>query len=481
MTTFSSVALLSLSLRRDGREPLGRQLYLQLRDLILSGRIAAGARLPSTRALARDLRVSRIVPLAAYDQLTAEGYVASRRGSGIYVEQLGSRSAPRGSVQNARAAKAAGVERRLGRDAPFSLGSQDVDSFPHAEWARLLARGWRKRPSESLDDPAGLPELRAAIARFAHMLRGTPCGADQVIVTSGNYESLQLIARLLPRGRRTAWVEDPGYLAAHRALRSAAVKLAPILVDREGLDVASGRARAPRAGLALVTPAREFPVGVPMSLPRRLALIDWAREADALLVEDDYDSEIRFSGKPLASLSSLEPARVLALDSFSKLTFPGLRLGSIIGPAETVARLVAVRDTQPNQTATVAQPALAEFIETGGMARHLRFVRQRLIERRHVLIAALEERLGGWLTVQAQDVGRHLLATLAPRLARKTSDRALAKRAAAVGLKIAPLSAFYVEASPRQGLLFGFGAWDEDGIVQGVERLAQMIRGPDCA
>src|SRR5579871_6373175 len=172
MTTLPPVALLSLSLRREGGEPLGRQLYLQLRDLILSGRIAAGARLPSTRTLAHDLEVSRIVPLAAYDQLIAEGYVASRRGSGVYVEHLGSRIVPHGAVHRQRAANAVAAERSPGRDAPFSLGSQDAEDFPHAEWGRLLARGWRKRPTETLDDPAGLPELRAAIARFAHMLRG---------------------------------------------------------------------------------------------------------------------------------------------------------------------------------------------------------------------------------------------------------------------------------------------------------------------
>ncbi|HLG87109.1 MAG TPA: PLP-dependent aminotransferase family protein [Alphaproteobacteria bacterium] len=478
MTTFPSVALLSLSLRRDDREPLARQLYLQLRDLILTGRIAAGARLPSTRTLAHDLQVSRIVPLAAYDQLSAEGYVASRRGSGIYVEHLGSRITPQGSAHRPRPSKPVAAGGGPSRDAPFSLGSQDVDAFPHADWARLLARGWRRRSAGSLDDPAGLPELRAAIASYVHMLRGVPCATEQVIVTSGNYESLQLIARLLPRGRRTAWVEDPGYLAAHRALKGAGVRLAPIPVDDQGLQVEAGKARAANAGLALVTPAREFPIGSPMSLPRRLALLDWAREADALLVEDDYDSEMRFSGKPLASLTSLEPARVLALDSFSKLTFPGLRLGSIVGPAPVIARLVALRGMQPNQTATVAQPALAEFIETGGMARHLRFVRQRAMGRRRLLMTALEERLGAWLTVKAQDVGRHLLATPAPRLAERTSDGALAKRAAEAGLRIAPLSAFFVEAPPRQGLLFGFGAWDEAEILRGVERLAEVIE-PD--
>jgi GntR family transcriptional regulator/MocR family aminotransferase len=467
------LALFAVALRRDEPEALSRQLYVQLRDLILSGRIAAGARLPSTRALAADLAVSRIVPLEAYDQLAAEGYLSSRRGSGMYVERLGERPTPPGLRPRRHTARAPAA--RVGRDAPFSLGSQDIDDFPHAEWARLLARGWRRRPAGSPDDPAGLPELRAAIARFAHMLRGVPCGPDQVIVTSGNAESLQLIARLLPRGKKTAWVEDPGYLAAHPALRGAAVRPIPIPVDDEGLLVEIGREKAPRAGLAVVTPAREFPIGVPMSLPRRLALIDWAREAEALLVEDDYDSEIRFSGKPLASLTSLDPARVLALDSFSKLTFPGLRLGSIVGPADVVERLVAIREGLPSQTATVAQPALAEFIDNGGMARHLRYVRQRLIARRQALITALDERLGRWLTVRAQDVGRHLPAMPTPRLAERTSDRSLAERAAAAGLRIAPLSAYYAEAAPSQGLLFGYGAWDEGEIDRAVDKLAVVV------
>lgn len=468
-------ALLSLQVDRGAAETLSRQIYVQLRDLILSGRIAAGARLPSTRTLAADLGVSRMVPLWAYDQLTAEGYLAARRGSGLYVERL-ERQAP--VAGPAREAPPPASVATPAADALFSLSGQDTAAFPHAVWARLLARGWRRAATAGgLDDPAGLHALRAAVARHVHILRGVACAADQVLITLGNHESLQLIAQLPHEGRRQAWVEDPGYAETRRALAGAGVAPAPVPVDGQGLNVQAGRALAPAAGLAVVTPARQYPTGAPMSLQRRLALIAWAREADALIVEDDYDSEMRFAGRPLASLASLEPARVLSLDSFSKLTFPGLRLGSIVGPPGLIRRLVALRAIQSSQTASVAQPALAEFLDTGGMARHLRGVRRRLSQRRQALIGALQARLAGDLLVQPQEVGRHFLATLGPRLLARTSDVAIAERAAATGLRLAALSPYYLQAPPRQGLLFGYGGPDEAQIVEGVERLASVLDG----
>ena len=471
-------ATLSLVVDRSARETLSRQIYVQLRDLILSGRIAAGARLPSSRALAGQLMLSRTVPLAAYDQLTAEGYLAARQGAGIYVERLG-QAGPRPSPAASPPAAPAAAPRRPGSvHAPFSLAAQDMASFPHAVWARLLARGWRRMAtSGDPDDPAGLWALRAAVARYVHGLRGVACGPDQVLITSGNAESMQLIAQLPPRSRRQAWVEDPGYVEAQRALAAAGMDLIPTPVDGQGLDVEAGRRSAPHAGLAVVTPARQFPTGAPMSLPRRLALIAWALEADALVVEDDYDSEMRFAGRPLASLISLEPDRVLALDSFSKLVFPGLRLGSIVGPPALIARLVALRERQPSQTATVAQPALAEFLDGGGMARHLRDLRRRLAPRRLALIAALQAHCAGLLTVQPQEVGRHLLATLTPQLAARASDVELAERAGRVGLRLAALSPHYRRAPPQHGLLFGYAGWDEAEIERGVAQLAAAIQG----
>ncbi len=472
-------ALLAVTLDRAAGEPLSRQLYRRIREAILSGQVAADARLPSTRRLCEDLGVSRTVPLAAYDQLIMEGYVEPRRGSGQFVRRLRDvdRSAASETPIDHPAPPAA--PKIAPRARPFHPACQPTSAFPHGAWARLLARGWRVEGplAGTPQDWSGNRSLRGAIARHLNALRGIDCDADQVLVTSGNADALQLIVRALAPSAAErhagAWVEDPGYIESRAVLADAGLTLTPVPVDEQGLDVDAGRELSPKARFALVTPSRQFPLGMPMSLPRRLALVAWALENSAVLIEDDYDTEIRFSGRPIASLLSLDRgAAALSLGSLSKLTFPGLRLGYIVGSRSLIDRLTAARATTGSIVATSAQPALAAFILDGGFARRLRDLRRELTASRDRLIAALNGRLGEQLTVLPQEVGMYLTVVLNDQ---RQSDAAIAARASDFGLSLDPLSGHASGPSPRQGFLLGFAGCEAQEIAGLVERFAELL------
>ena len=480
----AAVALFSLSLERRARETLGRQLYLQIRERVLSGRLTPGTRLPSTRKLAEELGISRTVPLTAYDQLAAEGFVESRRGSGQYVRSLGE-SGTRGASRKRSLSQRKPVRPALSSVAvPFDSGSYNSARFPHSTWAKLLARGWRREACVAAGDTpwGGLPALRNAIARYLFGLRGIVCDAEQIVVTAGTTDALQLIVRVLatkrgPQSKRV-WVEDPGYDAARRALVRERWHVVPVPVDDEGLDVDAGHALAPNARLAIVTSSRQYPLGVPLSLPRRLALLAWAQHAGALIAEDEYDSEIRFTGRPMSSLMSLDRAEtVLTIGSFSKLMFPGLRLGYIVAPPMLARRIVAARALEGIPVSLSAQPALAEFIDGGHLARHLRALRLELTQRRGTLLAALREKLDGEITIPPQEVGINLTVKLGAEVAARMTDADLGRRALAAGLVLHPLSAQATSSRAHQGFLLGYAGCSDASIRDGVARLAGIFAG----
>jgi GntR family transcriptional regulator/MocR family aminotransferase len=319
--------------------------------------------------------------------------------------------------------------------------------------------------------------LRAAIARHVQAFRGIECGPDNLFLTSGNTDALQMIVRALQDGggaRAQVWVEDPGHLAGRRTLEREGLQVVPVPVDAQGLDVDAGERLAPEARFALITPSRQFPLGMPLALPRRLALIDWAREHGGVLIEDDYDSEVRFSGHPIPSLLSLAGgAQALAIGSLSKLTFPGLRLGYIVGAEPLVRRLRERRALEGAPIATTAQPALAEFISSGAFARHIRALRAQVTERRRLLIALLQRHLSHRLTVLPQEVGMHLTVTL--KSEGGGGDVELAARGAALGLHLDPLSSHAALAAVRPGFLLGYAGWDEAELATGVERLCELL------
>jgi GntR family transcriptional regulator / MocR family aminotransferase len=384
---------------------------------------------------------------------------------------------PRLAARAVPSAAAASDIRHPGR--PFDPSAPDSAAFPFEPWARLLARAWR-RPAPALlhaRDPGGLPALRRAIAEHLTLARGLDCTAEQVIVTSGLRETLELLARALADPGAAAWVEEPGYPAARRVLEGMGVCVVPVPVDGEGLSVAEGTVRAPGARLALVTPSRHFPLGTTMSLARRLALIEWAAEAEAWIVEDDYDSEYRYAGRPLAALMSLDRrGRVIYVGSFSKVLFRTLRLAYVVAPPTLASALLAAQATLGTQASLTPQPALAELMASGRFAAHIRRTRRLYAERRRALLSAIEADLGDLLDVAPDEAGMHVVARPTPALAARMDDRTAAARAATAGVTAPPLSAHYAGTPTDQGLLLGFACAGPDALRAAARRLGAALR-----
>lgn len=465
----SDAALLDLALDRQAGEPLHAQLAEALRRMILALRIGAGARLPSSRGLAEELGVSRVTVVTAFDQLVAEGYAEARRGSGLYVaadlpDATIERPAPR-RASDAPEPEVPAVPR------PFQPTEPDLSLFPYAAWAKLLERAWRVPPPALVNhrDPMGWPPLRQAIAEHIGAARGIACTAAQVAITSGIAESIDLVARaFLPAGERVL-VEEPGYLLLRRAFAHAGMKFEALEVDGSGLDVA----HAGEAAAAAVTPSRQFPLGVTMPLARRLQLLDWARRHGAIVIEDDYDSEYRYRGRPLPALMNLDhEGRVLYLGSFSKVLSSSLRLAYAVVPGARIEGLRRAISEAGARASLAPQPALAEFMTSGQFATHIRRMRRLYARRQEALLRAAERHLSRWLTVAPEAGGLHLVADLTPALARRMDDVEASKRAEAAGVSTPALSAYYSGKVRRQGLLLGYAGFEEAALDDAARRLA---------
>jgi GntR family transcriptional regulator/MocR family aminotransferase len=488
----NGAALVTVPLDPGAAVSLFRQLYDGLREAILAGRLVPGARLPASRCLALELGVSRNTVLNAYDQLLAEGYVEGRIGSGTYVartlpEELlqvrGTASGPPRPTADRRrlsrrgevlaATPAAGV-RGSGAPRAFRPGVPGLDAFPFGVWGRLLARQGRP-PADLLGygEPAGYRPLREAIAAHLGTARGVRCEASQVIVVSGTQQALDLAARLLLDPEDVAWIEDPTYAGARRALLGAGLRLAPVPVDQDGLDVAAGTRCCPRPRLVYVTPSHQYPLGVPMGLGRRLALLDFARRADAWVLEDDYDSEFRYTGRPLAALQGLDQdGRVIYLGTFSKVLFPGLRLGYLVVPPDLAPGFIAARLAADRQASSLLQAVVADFIAEGHFVRHIRRMRTLYAERQGALLAAARRELGGRLEVEPAGTGLHLVGWLPEGC----DDREVSQAAWEVGVEVPPLSGYCLQRQRRPGLLLGYAAVTPRQIRDGVRRLAGVLR-----
>lgn len=472
----------------DAKQPLQRQVYDQLRALILSGRAGSGARLPSTRALASELAVSRNTVAAAYDQLLAEGFLVGRVGSGSYVAPDLPR--PDGAVVPRKArVRAAGPSRRgraLAALAPvhgvraraFVPGLPALNEFPFALWSRLLARSWRspQRAWLAHGDPAGLPELRAAIAGHLSAMRGVRCAADQVLIVSGSQAAIALAARVLLDPGDAALIEDPVYPGLTRALAAEGVAMVPASIDAEGLDIAVATRTTPRARMACVTPSHQYPLGHTMSFARRVALLDWAARRDAWVLEDDYDSEFRYRGRPLAALQGLDQdGRVVYVGSFSKVMFPALRVAYLVVPPHLVDAFRRARAALEDHPSTIAQPALARFLDDGHFVTHLGRMRRLYAARQAALLDASARHLGGLLDVAPDPAGMHLVGYATKTLRRRMTDRDGTSRAAARGVTAQPLSAYYRGRAKRQGFLLGYAAHSEREIEKAVKVLAEVL------
>lgn len=451
--------------------PLYRQLYLRFRQALDQGRLRPGDRVPAVRALAAELNVARGTVEAAYHQLIAEGFLVPRGPAGTIVSPQWSRSTPTGAITSpptpVKATHAGGPP------LPLQLGLPALDAFPRKLWTRLAARQLRGAGLGGLvyPDARGQADLRAAIATYLGLSRGIACSPEQVFVCAGYRAGLDLIVQTLLAPGDACWFEEPGYFIARSALQAAGLELIPVTVDGEGLDVAAGLALAPRARCAVVTPSHQSPLGVSLSLPRRLALLDWAQRADAWIVEDDYDSEYRYQGKPLPALKSLDDqGRVLYAGTFSKVLFPGLRLAYLVVPPAQVAAFAASADRLHNHAPLLLQATVASFLTEGHFARHLNRMRTLYRQRRQWLAEALTATLGAEVRIELQAGGLHLLVRLA-----QGDDQAWATAAQTEGLAVQALSRWYLAAPERQGLLLGFtNVTQADEALALARRLAQL-------
>ena len=480
-----------VSVDRASPTPLYRQLYDGFRRAILERRLRAGQRIPSTRTLANELDVSRFPLLNAFEQLVAEGYFESLRGSGTFVASRVAGQRPRDAKRLRGAARrrpsavspASDFLLRketspwLGGWGAFRVSQPALDRFPTEIWSRLIGRHAR-RLRETLGslrygDPMGHRPFREVLASYLGTARAVRCEADQIMVVAGSQQALDLSARVLLDRGSPVWIEEPGYAGVRDAVRLAGGKLVGVPPDGEGMNVAAGIARCPRARAAYVTPSHQYPMGMTMSVSRRLELLEWARRSGSWVVEDDYDSEYRYESLPIASLQGLDrDSRVLYMGTFSKVLFPALRVGYIVVPPELVARFAAVRAATDDFPPTFVQMVLADFIREGHFARHLRRMRALYRERRAALVEAIEKELGGELEVAEGEAGMHLVATLANR----RGDREVSVRAARQGLWAMPLSSCYAGTPARHGLVLGFGGTDVAEIRDGVRRLRGVLR-----
>jgi len=498
----------------DRRQGLTRQLYQALRQRVLDGRLVSGTRLPASRDLAAALSISRNSVVRAYDQLYAEGFIEGRVGDGTYVAQLPqtravdkklSTKVPTGfstglspglstnwldlpvvsSSQVIHSPALGRVESNhlplppTGPPRAFRVGVPAFDLFPFDVWAKLNAAFWRKPDLQQLcyGDPAGDERLRGLIAAYLRSSRGMQCTAEQIVITSGAQQAISLCAQLLVAPGDSVAVENPGYRAAGHAFAIAGAKLHGVAVDGEGIDCTALHA-IDQCRLAYVTPSHQYPLGVVMSLARRLELLAWAERTGGWIIEDDYDGEYRYSGAPLAPLAALDRSgRVLYVGTFGKVAFPALRLGYLVLPLNLVQAFARRRAVDVRHSEVSTQAVMAEFMAAGHFQRHVRRMRRAALSRRDALLAGWPEAIPGLGRVPAVAAGLHLTVPV-EGLAR---ERELVEQAAAAGVEINPLSSYWLPdsstpADQRAGLVLGFAAVPEAQISLALTRLGQAWR-----
>ncbi len=489
MKAMNLTDILAQQMDREKDIPMFRQVYEIIRKTILSGTIPAKAKLPATRLLSRELGISRNTLVMAYDHLQSEGYVVSQTGSGTFVSdtfpsltQLHADAtstltdeiahspltlSTRGLnlVRNAQASST--------QWGAFVAGIPDVTLFPHTTWMRMLRRRWRDPAPELLTyaHGAGYYPLREEVANYLRLARSVRAEPDQVVITNGIHQSIRLLANLLADGGDSAWIENPAYWGARTVLKAAGLRTIPVDVDDEGLTLDGSHMREPPR-LIFTTPSHQYPLGVMMSLARRRTLLEYAHLHKSWIIEDDYDSEFRFDGQPVASLQGLDThGRVIYLGTFSKTLFPGLRMGFMVLPKALSSHLALALSEMYREGRLIDQAVLADFMAEGHYTTHIRRMRLHYARRQSILRSAIHDVFGEDWPISTHEAGLHLVMHLPPG----TDDVGIVLAAKSMDISLRPLSRYYADGNGPPGLLFGYASVPDTQIRPLFLQLVQVI------
>src|SRR6184192_2775866 len=483
-----------IRLVRHAPEALHQQLYRQIRDELVSGSFSNNSsRLPSSRALAIDLGISRLTVNLALEKLHSEGYLRTKIGSGTFVadslpETFLSPRRPKTQLLIERPPRLSNrvkniPDKRAGKQFDFGIAGPPgvsfvpalaaLDEFPIEIWERLRGQVLANKGAHLLQyaSSRGDPELRKAIAAYLCDYRGARCRPDQIIITAGTQQAMMISAMALVNRGEVAWIEDPGFYQARRTFGFAGATVVPRPVDREGITIArSSKQHSPK--IIYVTPSHQFPLGMTMSLSRRTALIDFARTCDAYIFEDDHNSEFRYTGPPLPCLQGLDNVgRVIYSGTMSKILYPSLRLGYILAPEQLVEPMIKIRAVMDQHSPAIDQATLARFLTEGFFLSHIKRMRKLYSDRRDFFIEQFNKLLGRYFILEIPEAGLHFVAWVRqkehmPVIARVCTD---------IGIRPSPLSSCFMKVEPKPALTFGFAAWSRAQIREGLGKFAAAL------
>jgi len=495
MKRISASFLPPIMLASRTKTPLYRQLYDWFRRAIIAGQMRPGQRVPSTRGLAAELKISRIPVLTAYEQLFAEGYFETFVGAGTCV----ARSIPQGTLNSPAVKARKGLpelvempgSRRMSRRGvalthlpvqtwldnlgAFRVSLPALDHFPVGVWSKLVARHSRRSPMGTMayGNAMGHLPFREAIAEYLGASRGVRCESSQILVTTGSQQALQISAQVLLDPQDRIGMEEPGYPDARQIFMAAGAKVIPVRVDQDGMNVAEIIRQGRGARAVYITPSHQYPLGTTMSASRRMLLLNWAVRSGAWIIEDDYDSEYRFGSHPIASLQGLDTdGRVIYVGTLSKVMFPALRLGYMVVPKDLVPAFSAARHAADIFSSTLYQAAMTDFIREGHFARHIRKMRILYSDRRKALVDAIQTQMGDRLEVIGAEAGMHLVALLPPG----TDDVAVSRNAAQKAVSVMPLSICYSKPPGKSGVILGYGGTNSQQIHDGIRKLRMCVQ-----
>ncbi len=489
MDSDSNLLLTQIDLGQNTNIPLNRKVYESFRRIILEGRLGSDQRLPSTRAIARHFGISRTTVLIAFENLLAEGYIQGRLGSGTFVSDSipekfltlptdakpGSNSydsTPLSKRGKVLADSIYSVQRNLKNLKPFRPGIPSLRDFPIETWARLAGRQLRTLPFERFGygDPAGYGPLRQVIAHYLQQTRAVRCESDQIVIVNGSQQGLNLVVRVLLDPGDAVWFEDPGYTGAREAFTGSGLTLIPAPLDDQGITVPTTGSASSK--LIYITPSHQYPMGLTLSLARRLLLLEHAAKTGSWILEDDYDSEYRFSGRPLSSLQGLDSAsRVIYMGTFSKVLFPGIRLGYLVVPGQLVDAFISARAKMDRNSPILEQATLHQFMDQRLFSRHVRKMRMLYMERQEYLLETARAHLAGLLHLKPGETGLHLVGWLQSGI----TEEAVKAASQQIDLIVPTLKSFTIKHWQNPGVVLGYAAFTKAEINSGITRLADRL------